>query len=340
MSAKLRPSVVALFVLFIAPLIRADELDITTPDFKQLVKQLNAEKFSDRNAASDELRERGQAAFPALIEAAKSEVREVSTRAIEILKHHFKNGDAEAKDAAKVALEGLVAADHGATSRRAKQALKPDEEQNQVNPGIPGRIQIVPGARVQIQMQAGNNRRVQVRVANGAKDIEAEEDGRKVKIHEDRGGIKIEITEKKDGKETTKKYEAKNAAELKKQHPDAHQIYEKYSKGGIQIRGAALPQFQIPVFPGQPQNQAQGLEKSKQRIDDLIQRFKKKIENNEGNADGNRRMIEQLERHKGHLDDIQERLEKNRKQMEQNREELEKQKRRIEAELERNRPEA
>ncbi|MBC8873797.1 MAG: hypothetical protein H8E44_30525 [Planctomycetes bacterium] len=55
----------------------------------------------------------------------------------------------------------------------------------------------------------------------------------------------MEVTEKKDGKETTKKYAAKNADELKKDHAEAHKIYEKYSKG-------AGGRIQIQAFPAQP----------------------------------------------------------------------------------------
>ena len=344
MHIRYLPSVVVVLALLATSTLRADEKGVSTTHFDQLVKQLNSEKFSDRNAASDTLRDRGPAAFPTLVEAAKSDVREVSTRAIEILKYHFKNGDANTQDSAKAALESLVVAELGAASRRAKAALKPDEEPKLANPGFPGRIQIAPGGGVQIQMQmqAGNNRRVQVRVVNGVKDIEAEEDGRKVKIHEDGNGIKLEVTEKKDGKETTKKYEAKSADDLKKQHPEAHQIYEKYSKGQgrIQFGGAALPQIQVPVIPVQPRNPAQQFEKSKQRLDDLIERTKKRIENNDGDPALHRRMIEQLEEHKSRLDEIQKRVEDTHKRLEQNREELEKQKRQIEGELERNRPEA
>jgi hypothetical protein len=61
-----------------------------------------------------------------------------------------------------------------------------------------------------------------VKNVNGVKDIEAEEVGRKVKIHDDPDeGIEMSVTEKKDVKEVTKVYKAKNAEELKEKHPEA-----------------------------------------------------------------------------------------------------------------------
>jgi hypothetical protein len=97
---------------------------------------------------------------------------------------------------------------------------------------------------------------------NGVKEIQVEESGKKVKINDDPAkGIKLEVTETKDGKETTQKYEAKDAAELKTKHPEAHKLYEEYTKqpAGIQIRGFAVPGAippgaipAIPVLPGAP----------------------------------------------------------------------------------------
>lgn len=102
---------------------------------------------------------------------------------------------------------------------------------------------------------------MQMKTNNGVKEIEAEENGRKVKITDDPAeGIKMEVTEKKDGKEATQKYAAKDAAELKTKHPEAHKLYEEYSQGGanIQIQGFAIPAGAIPPgavppgFPGVP----------------------------------------------------------------------------------------
>ena len=65
--------------------------------------------------------------------------------------------------------------------------------------------------------------------------------------------IQLEVTETKDGKEETKKYEAKNAEELKTKHPEAHKLYDEYSKApaGIQVQGIQIgPGGIVPPAPG------------------------------------------------------------------------------------------
>ena len=108
-----------------------------------------------------------------------------------------------------------------------------------------------------------------VKNVNGVKEIEASEDGKTVKIKEDPAqGIKIEATEKVNGKEVTKKYEGKDTDDLKKNHPAGYELYKKYgggqAGGGVQLQGGVL-QFQggaasppcrscrrCRPFPGQP----------------------------------------------------------------------------------------
>ena len=55
-------------------------------------------------------------------------------------------------------------------------------------------------------------RTMSVKNVNGVKEINASEDGKTVKIQDDPAqGIKIEVTEKQNGKEVTKKYEARTS---------------------------------------------------------------------------------------------------------------------------------
>jgi hypothetical protein len=94
-------------------------------------------------------------------------------------------------------------------------------------------------------------KRMSIKIVNGVKDIEVEEKDRKIKIHEEpTGKIEVEVTQKKDGKEKTSKYQAENADELKKKHPEAHKIYEQYGKGNaggaiqmprLRLRRGGLP---------------------------------------------------------------------------------------------------
>ncbi len=305
MIRRFLPWLVLCSVVFMAGVVRSDDADLSA-----VVKQLNAEKFADRQAATRQLSEMGKAALPALIQAAKNEDREISTRAIEILRKHFQSGDDDLKAAAKHALESLANGDHAAASRRAKDVLEPPAQNPNPFGRFPGGIQIR-GGQIQLQIQAGGvqgARRVSVKVVNGVKDIEAEENGRKVKIHDDpNNGIKMEVTEKVNGKEETKKYEAKDADDLKKKHPEAHKIYEQYSKGnGIQINAAQIQiqNIQPPKIQAIPQipNAKDGLERSKQGIEQAIERFKERAKE-QGNEDRFKQIIENLEKQKQRLDE-------------------------------------
>jgi hypothetical protein len=229
-------------------------------DVAGLVQQLDADRFSDRQAASEKLAAAGASAIPALIEAAQTGAPETAARSVNILGDHLMKGDPSVKAAAKTALETIAQGENAVAARRAKAALE-ESERPQTPPlaangrplpirifggGIQGGIQIGQiGGNGQIQIQVAQNNGVQVRrVAiannNGVKQIEAEEGGRKVKIKDDpNNGIEMEVTETKDGKETTQRYQAKNADELKKNHPDAHKIYEQYNNQGQPAPGNA-----------------------------------------------------------------------------------------------------
>ncbi len=239
------------------------EIALPTPVSAEQIEQWGAEmdssSFSERQAAANKLGELGKTAFPTLEKIAAGESREASARAMEILKRHLDDGDETTRSAAKECLERLAKCDNEALARRATQALTPPEEEQNAQIFAP---QIVPAiriaqARAQIQIRAGGNnvKRVTIKNNNGIRDIEAEENGRKVKITDDpNNGIKMEVTEKEGAKEVKKEYSAKNAAELKEKHPEAHKIYEQYgNQGGIQINGGGGIQIQqgglIPVMP-------------------------------------------------------------------------------------------
>lgn len=244
--------VVAVFSVAALPLTAATALEdsptqapVDEATIAKWIKQLDSNRFAERNEASNRLEAAGKAALPALSKAALGDSREATLRAIDILRKHFNDGDDATKEAAKQVLEKLAQSDHQSAARRAKDVLNPKPPaQAGVLPGIQ-----IGGAQIQIQMNAvagGQGQKVKTKITNGVKEIEVEEKDRKIKITEDpAGGIKMEVTEKKGGKETTKKYAAKNVDELKKNHADAHKIYEKYGKG-------AGAQIQIQAIPGQP----------------------------------------------------------------------------------------
>ena len=238
---------------------QADEKNAPAGDFDALIRRLDANEFADRQAASDELSRLGSQAFPALERAARSESREASQRAIEILKRHYEGADTPTRQAARSTLERLAADSSTRSGRQADEVLNP--------PPPPATARVVFGrppvrvARANIRIQAPPARfvrRVHVKNVNGVKEVEVEENGRKVKVVDNPNeGIQLEVTEKKNGKETTEKFSAKDADELKKKHPEAHKIYEELGKqnGGIQIQvgGAIAPRRAVqPEAPGEP----------------------------------------------------------------------------------------
>ena len=216
-----------------------------------LVKQLDAETFREREAAAQKLEALGKEAIPALASAANEGTLETGIRSIDILKKLMEADDKETATEAKAALEKLRESENAATSRRAKNALAPKPEP--VVPAFPNRIPI--GGFRPAPIILGNGfRRIQTKNVNGVKTVEVDEGNRKIHINEDPNkGITVEITETNNGKETTDKFEAKNEDDLKKNHPKAHAEYEKYGKGnvaGIQINQGGI-RFAPPV-PGLP----------------------------------------------------------------------------------------
>jgi polyhydroxyalkanoate synthesis regulator phasin len=72
---------------------------------------------------------------------------------------------------------------------------------------------------------------IKIRNVNGVKNIYVTENDRKITIIDDPDrGIKIEITDNKDGKPATRTFQANNIEELQKKSPEAYKLYQKYSK--------------------------------------------------------------------------------------------------------------
>jgi hypothetical protein len=225
-------------------------------------------------------------------------------------------------------LEKLAQSPDASLAGRAKKILTTPVEPAQGTPVpvAPG-IRIVPAVpaagaiRLQVRgaVIAGGGKSIQVKDENGVRDIESQEKDKKVKIHDDPDkGIQIEVTETKDGKEETKKYEAKNAEELKKNHPEAHKIYEELGKGGPKIEiggigvggfgggfgGGILPAGGVPIpvpaaVPGAPAVPADPIDARKFRLQGI-----------ERSIEGLDRAMEQLQKQKARLLEQKAELEK------------------------------
>lgn len=233
----------------------------STEQIDKLIQQLDSDRFGRREAATNQLQTLGKPAVAALRKAAVGDSLEVTSRAIDILHKLFESPDAATKAAAQEALEEIVKSGHSGAAPRAVAALKPKPTPaengagaiqiggGQLFLGGPNAMgaQIIVGANVVVG--GGTTKRVTTSNMNGVKEIQAEENDRKVKIRQEANGrIKMEVVTTKNGKEVTKKYEAQNADELKKKNPQAHDLYKQYNSdqaGGVitinAIGGAAGP---------------------------------------------------------------------------------------------------
>jgi len=219
-----------------APAATQPQAPATDADIAKAVEQLDAERFADRQAAGAKLEAAGKAAIGALEKAALGDSLEATTRAVDLLQKLGKSSDDAARQAALAALERLAKSDRPAGNRaqEALNALQPARAPALVAPGgIRGNLRIM-GGTVQIQgVQIGGGvSKISISNVNGVKRIEAEDNGRKVTIDEDpQNGIKMEVATRKDGKDVTEKYQARNADELKEKFPEAHKLYKQYSEG-------------------------------------------------------------------------------------------------------------
>ncbi len=96
---------------------------LTAAQIAKLVKDLGAEKFAVREAATRDLREAGQPAVSPLIQAAKSKDLEASLRAVGILESLLTTGTLKEFEAAEIALEDLRKTGGKSVSPRAEVAL-------------------------------------------------------------------------------------------------------------------------------------------------------------------------------------------------------------------------
>jgi hypothetical protein len=195
----------------------------------------------------------------------------VATRAVEILRNHFQGGDEATKQAAKASLERLAASGNSSAAQRAAEALNPQPEQtlpanlNGLNPAFVPLIQqrqaalrLQFGARAAIPLNGG--RRTSVRSINGRREIEVQDGDKITKVKDAAGGgLEAEITEKVNGKETTRKIQAKDLDDLKKQDADAAQVYERYAPR--------------PVTP-------ESIKRQIESLDQMLERIKAQVPNN------------------------------------------------------------
>jgi hypothetical protein len=248
----------------------APSIGVAATEIDRLVAELDAPRFSERQSASEKLAALGASALPALEKAALGGSLEVTTRAIELLKKLLDSSEASTQADARQALRRLAKGDRPKASRLAEEALKAKELEDANAAQFANRQQIGP-----IQIAPGiNAQRVHVQNHNGGREIDIEEADRKFKINDGQGQpIRIEITTKTNGKDSTEKCEAKDVEELKKKYPEAYKFYKGWENQGNPLGfplGVAINVVQIQLPPDQQVRMAIGvLQALHQHVDAL-----------------------------------------------------------------------
>jgi len=207
----------------------ADEVPNVDP--VEVARGLESDSYKERHQSTVTLRRLGRKAHPAIIGAAREGSAEARTRALAILEDQFNSQDADVQASAKEALEQV--AKGGGTAGRLAQSILTPAPPPMINPAM---LRMRAMQMQQIRIQAGFQfgappQPQQLPPAVRRYSITLNDNGRTIRVKGSEEGIQMEITEtNKEGRRVTNKYQAKNAAELKANHPEAHAIFDDMRK--------------------------------------------------------------------------------------------------------------
>jgi hypothetical protein len=170
-----------------------------------LIKQLGSDDFATRDAASNELLKIGPEALPALKEALKSEDPSIQSYA-EYLVPKIAGGREGRRTRANGRGQMAAAGQFGIAANRA------------------GAADLVAARNGRMTMNMTAN--------NGVRTANITDGDRQVKIEDGPDGIRMSVTDNDNGKAVQKDYEAKSIEEMRKEQPEAAQIYDKYMNRG------------------------------------------------------------------------------------------------------------
>ncbi len=255
------------------PAEQTEQKEAVTPELlQQWIKDLVHQKFATRQGASQKLVQAGVAGMEAAAEAAKTEDLELATRCLAVLTEGLNSKEKTVRDAAKGALETLARSDNKSVAQRARQAL----DTPRGLPEIPGALALRNGRNFQqIRVQVVNG-------INGFRELTVQENGKEIVIKENnRKDISVTVTETVNGQKQTQTFKGNNEEELKKNHPEAHALFERYTKGNgamrIQINGNIF----VPVMPQQARRRILNPIKAADLLDE-VEKLRRKLEESNG----------------------------------------------------------
>jgi len=184
-----------------------------------LIKQLAADDFPTRDAASNELLKIGPEALPALREA-------------------LRNEDPSIQSYAEYLVPRIEGQRDGRDGRRLNAPRRIGGGQQ---PGIVGGGRMMQGGDVNVARIGGGRMAMNVTANDRTRTTNIIDGDRKVLIDEGPDGIRLSVTDTENGKTTQKDYKAQSIEELRKDNPEAADIYDKYTARGrgLNINGNA-----------------------------------------------------------------------------------------------------
>lgn len=215
------------------------ELTPNQQKIADLIKQLGADDFATRDAASNELLKIGPDALPALKEALKSE-------------------DPSIQSYAEYLVPKIEGGGRRLTNRR----------------GVvgPNRIQAGPGMPADVFVARNGRMAMNVTVHNDTRTTSIQDGDRRIVIDEGPDGIRMSVIDNDGGKPVQKDYEAKNIDELRKNNPEAADIYDKYNGRGRPQAGvnARIIRLNPPAIDGVNADVRKQIEEAQRQNDQMM----------------------------------------------------------------------
>jgi hypothetical protein len=174
---------------------------------------------------------------------------------------------------------------------------------------------------------AGQGVQIEAKNINGKREVNIVENGRKIRITDtNKKDITVRVSETVGGKEKVTESKGKDLADLKKNHPEAAKLFERYAdqqKAFIQLFGGArgiriqgFPQF-VPVpgnpfGPPRPAPNAKAanaeIDKAKSQLDDAVARLKTLAGDKNVKPEDLRKLAEELQGARKQLVEAQKKL--------------------------------
>ena len=236
--------------------------NLSDATIRQLVAQLDSNRFAERKTATDQLRKIGLPAIEPLVAVAPGGSLELQVRVMKLLGDFYRSNQPTLRLAAREALEQLRTCEQEAVAQRAKEILKfPFYELTDGNWLGKGLVHGLGGPRP-IKLGGGGGIVIgggQVRLGNGAQIVVSgvEKGHRFVDIiqgsglgilmiqNQKTGAIEVYTCQQQPpGEPEYHRYQASSAAELAKQHPKIHAFYDHFKgyRGGMVMNGAVAIQ--------------------------------------------------------------------------------------------------